>query len=138
VRGPATGRSVSLTPLPPVAAPDIHRFAIGFDQRDRARLHGLWDEVIDSQQWSQGPMTERFEASWAAWNGLEAVAVSGWSGGALAALAYAGVRGEAVLMPSNTFMATPLAGRPPAARTASGVAMNVLDGIRTASPRTPA
>src|SRR4051794_34565716 len=54
-------------------------------------------------------MTERFEAAWAAWNGLDAVALSGWTGGALAALEYAGVRGEAVLVPSNTFMATPLA-----------------------------
>src|SRR4051812_19821850 len=54
-------------------------------------------------------MTERFEVAWAAWNGLDAVALSGWTGGALAALEYAGVRGEAVLVPSNTFMATPLA-----------------------------
>ena len=42
--------------------------------------------------------------------------VSGWAGGALAALEFAGVRGETVLCPSNTFMATPLAdpagGRP--------------------------
>jgi perosamine synthetase len=88
---------------------DLHRFAIGFDPRDRPRLHALWDEVIDSQQWSHGEMTRRFEAAWAAWNGAGAVAVSGWAGGALAALAYAGVRGEAVLCPSNTFMATPLA-----------------------------
>jgi dTDP-4-amino-4,6-dideoxygalactose transaminase len=88
---------------------DIHRFAIGFDPRDRARLHALWDEVIDSQQWSHGEMTRRFEAAWAAWNGVGAVAFSGWAGGALAALAYAGVRGEPVLCPSNTFMATPLA-----------------------------
>jgi perosamine synthetase len=87
----------------------LHRFAIGFDPRDRPRLHALWDEVIDSQQWSHGEMTRRFEAAWAAWNGAGAVAVSGWAGGALAALAYAGVRGRAVLCPSNTFMATPLA-----------------------------
>ena len=89
--------------------PTFDRFAIGFDPRDRARLHSLWDEVIDSQQWSQGRMTERFEAAWEAWNGLPSVAMSGWSGGALAALEYAGVRGEAVLCPSNTFMAGPLA-----------------------------
>ena len=36
-------------------------------------------------------MTERFEAAWAAWNGARAVAFSGWTGGALAALDYAGV-----------------------------------------------
>jgi perosamine synthetase len=84
-------------------------FAIGFDPRDRARLHSLWDEVIDSQRWTEGPMTERFEGAWAAWNGLEAVAMASWSGAALAALTHADVCGRAVLCPSNTFMATPLA-----------------------------
>jgi dTDP-4-amino-4,6-dideoxygalactose transaminase len=84
-------------------------FRIGFDERDRARLHELWDEVITSQQWTEGEMTRRFEAAWGAWNGLGSVALSGWTGGALAALDYAGVRGETVLCPSNTFMATPLA-----------------------------
>lgn len=82
---------------------------IGFDLRDRVRLHALWDEVIDSQQWAHGPMTARLEAAWEEWNGVAAVALSGWGGGALAALEFAGVRGEAVLCPSNTFMATPLA-----------------------------
>jgi perosamine synthetase len=84
-------------------------FAIGFDPRDRERLHRLWDEVIDSQRWSEGPMVERFETAWEAWNGLPAVATSGWAGGALAALEHAGVRGETVLCPSNTFAATVLA-----------------------------
>ena len=88
---------------------DIQRFAIGFDKRDRARLHELIDEVIDSEQWSHGSMNQRFEGAWSAWNGLPAVAVSGWLGGALAALRYAEVDGHPVLCPSNTFMATPLA-----------------------------
>jgi dTDP-4-amino-4,6-dideoxygalactose transaminase len=92
-----------------VRAPDLGRFAIGFDDRDRDRLHALWDEVIASQRWSEGPLTERFEAAWKAWNGLEAVAFGGWTGAALATLEFAGVRGETVLCPSNTFMATPLA-----------------------------
>ena len=91
------------------APPDLDRFAIGFDPRDGARLHALWDEVIASQRWSEGPMTERFEAAWSAWNGLDAVAFSGWTGAVLAALEHAGVRGQTVLCPSNTFMATPLA-----------------------------
>jgi perosamine synthetase len=92
-----------------VVAPDIHAFAIGFDPRDRARLHELWDQVIDSNQWSHGEMNRRFEAAWSAWNGLPSVALGSWAGGAVAALEFAGVRGEAVLCPSNTFMATPLA-----------------------------
>jgi dTDP-4-amino-4,6-dideoxygalactose transaminase len=90
-------------------AQDLGRFAIGFDERDRARLHELWDEVIDSQRWSEGPLTERFEREWADWNDVGAVAFSGWTGAALTALEFAGVRGETVLCPSNTFMATPLA-----------------------------
>jgi perosamine synthetase len=92
-----------------ISPPDLGRFAIGFDERDRARLHELWDEVIDSQRWSEGPLTERFEAAWADWNGIGSVAFGSWTGAALAALEYAGVRGETVLCPSNTFMATPLA-----------------------------
>jgi dTDP-4-amino-4,6-dideoxygalactose transaminase len=85
------------------------RFAIGFDQRDRARLHELWDGVIDSNRWSEGELTAGFEAAWAAHNDLGAVALSSWTGGALAALEWAGVRGRSVVVPSNTFMATPLA-----------------------------
>src|SRR2546423_10413356 len=91
------------------APPALERFAIGFDQRDRARLHALWDEVIDSQQWSEGEQTRAFEAAWGAWNGVDAVATGSWAGAALAAIDFAGVRGETVLCPSNTFMATPLA-----------------------------
>jgi perosamine synthetase len=83
-------------------------FAIGFDRRDRARLHELWDRVLASNRWSEGAMLEGFEASWQQWNGLPAVAFSSWAGGAMAALEFAGVRGETVLCPSNTFMATPL------------------------------
>src|ERR1039458_8082420 len=89
--------------------PDFARFAIGFDQRDRGRLHQLIDDVLDSNRWSEAEMVSRFEAAWEAYNGLGAVAMSSWAGGALAALHFAGVAGETVLCPSNTFMATPLA-----------------------------
>ena len=93
----------------PQSEPDYARFAIGFDQRDRARLHALIDEVLDSNRWSEADMVSRFEGAWEAWNELPAVALSSWAGGALAALHFARVQGETVLCPSNTFMATPLA-----------------------------
>jgi dTDP-4-amino-4,6-dideoxygalactose transaminase len=99
--------TTSVTPNPTV--PPWARFAIGFDERDRGRFHELIDEVIDSGRWTEATMTERFEAAWESWNELPAVAFSNWAGGALAALQFAGVRGETVLCPSNTFMATPLA-----------------------------
>jgi perosamine synthetase len=85
------------------------QFAIGFDRRDLPRLHQLWDEVVSSEQWSEGEITKRFEAAWSGLHGLGSVAFSGWSGAALAALEFASVSGEAVLCPSNTFMAVPLA-----------------------------
>src|SRR5258707_9691064 len=107
--------SFSTGPSARLAAVDIDqrtleasRFAIGFDHRDRARLHELWDSILDTDVWSEGTIVAAFEDAWAAWNGLPAVAFGGWTGAALAALDYAGVRGETVLCPSNTFMATPL------------------------------
>lgn len=54
-------------------------------------------------------MLAAFEQRWSEWNGLPSLGLSSWAGGALAALEFAGVRGETVLCPSNTFMATPLA-----------------------------
>src|SRR3954452_9019329 len=91
------------------ARPDATKFAIGFDHRDRARLFELWTDVLDSEQWSEGQMLDAFEQRWADWNGLPSLGLSSWAGGALAALEFAGVRGETVLCPSNTFMASPLA-----------------------------
>jgi perosamine synthetase len=87
----------------------IDAFAIGFDQRDRARAHAFWDGIFEREQWSGGPLTEAFEAAWGEWNGLPAVAMSSWTGAALAALNFFEVRDKTVLCPSNTFMATPLA-----------------------------
>ena len=108
-RHPGRGAENLVTPEQARPPADAGTFAIGFDHRDRARLHELWDRVLDSEQWSEGAMVADFEAAWAAWNDLPAVATSSWTGGALAALEFAGVRGETVLCPSNTFMATPLA-----------------------------
>ena len=88
---------------------DLARFAIGFDHRDRARLHELWDRIFDADRWSEGALTAEFEEAWSRWNGVEGVGFNGWTGAALAAFAWAGVAGETVLCPSNTFMATPLA-----------------------------
>jgi perosamine synthetase len=88
---------------------DFGRFAIGFDHADRERLHALWDRIMDAERWSEGELTAAFEDAWAARVGSPCVAFSGWSGAALCALEYLGVRGQTVLCPSNTFMATPLA-----------------------------
>ena len=75
------------------------RFAIGFDERDRARLHELWDGVIDSQRWSEGPLTERFEAAWEAHNALPAVALVELDRRRAGRARVAGVRGATVVVP---------------------------------------
>jgi len=40
---------------------DIAKFAIGFDHRDRERLHALIDEVLDSNRWSEADLVARFK-----------------------------------------------------------------------------
>jgi dTDP-4-amino-4,6-dideoxygalactose transaminase len=85
---------------------DASQFTIGFDHRDRDRVHKMWEEIFDSQRWSEGQFVQQFETLWADQNGLLARAFSGWAGGALAALNFIDVQGETVLCPSNTFMAT--------------------------------
>lgn len=94
------------------SAPDLEtasRFTIGFDRRDVDRLHAMWDRILTSERWTEGPFTELFEHRWSQWNGLSSVAMASWTGGAMAALEYVGVKDQVVLCPSNTFMATPLA-----------------------------
>ena len=70
----------------------------------------LWDEVITSQRWSEGPLTDALRSRrGATWNGLERRRVLGVD---RRGVGGAGVRRrsrETVLCPSNTFMATPLA-----------------------------
>lgn len=84
------------------------KFTIGFEKDDLKKLHSYWDEVIVSQQWSEGKFTKSFEEKWAEFNQLDAVAFASWGGAALAALEFIDVKGKTVLCPSNTFMATPL------------------------------
>lgn len=85
------------------------KFKIGFDRSQKARLYQYFDEIIESEKWTEGKFTQMFEEKWAEYNGVPyAVAFSSWAGAALAALEFFNIRGKTVLCPSNTFMATPL------------------------------
>jgi len=96
------------SPALPSLEGDFSSFTIGFDRRDRERVLEIWDSILRGQQWSEGQWVTAFEEAWSAWSALPSVAFGSWAGGALAALEFAGVKGETVLCPSNTFMATPL------------------------------
>lgn len=89
--------------------PDFASFKIGFDPRDKQKVFSYWEEIFATQKWSEAKYTELFEQKWGAWNGLPSVATSSWAGGAVIALEYFKVKGRKVLVPTNTFMATPLA-----------------------------
>ncbi len=84
------------------------KFTIGFEKEDTATLHKYWDEIIETQKWSEGKFTSLFEERWALNNNLPAVSFSSWGGAALAALEFFDLKSKTVLCPSNTFMATPL------------------------------
>ena len=92
--------------LPEVAA--FQKFKIGFDPRDKKRVFEYWDDIFTSQKWTEGKYTQLFEEKWANWNGAPAVAFSSWAGGAMACMEYFQLSGKKVLVPTNTFMATPL------------------------------
>jgi len=92
-------------------APDtaaFQKFRIGFDPRDKKRVFELWDDIFTNQKWTEGKYTGLFEEKWSTWNGLPAVAFASWAGAAMACMEYFDVRGKKVLVPTNTFMATPL------------------------------
>ena len=84
------------------------QFTIGFDHRDREEVMEMWENIFDTQHWSEGKYNKEFESLWEEWNNLPSVSFSSWSGGAMAALNFIDVKDEIVLCPSNTFMATPL------------------------------
>lgn len=84
------------------------RFTIGFEKEDSRRIYKYWDDIFENQQWSEGKYTKLFEEKWSKYTASESVAFSSWAGAALSALEYFNIKGETVLCPSNTFMATPL------------------------------
>lgn len=84
------------------------KFTIGFEKEDAKTLHGHWDDIMASGQWSEGKFTKMFEEKWSTLHNIDSIAFSSWGGAALAALEFFDVKDKVVLCPSNTFMATPL------------------------------
>lgn len=83
-----------------------------FDTECRKRYYRLLDGMFDSNFWSDGPLTRQFEESFAGFVRLpHACAFSSGGLALLGMLEYLDVRGKEVIVPTNTFMATPLAVR---------------------------
>ncbi|MBF0483557.1 MAG: aminotransferase class I/II-fold pyridoxal phosphate-dependent enzyme [Candidatus Omnitrophica bacterium] len=84
------------------------RFTIGFDLDDKKKVFECWDEIITTHKWSEGKYTEQFEEKWSRYHNLDSVSFVNWTGAALAVIEFFKLKGEVILCPSNTFMATPL------------------------------
>lgn len=81
-----------------------------FDKESRRAYYKLLDDMFDSNFWSDGPLTKRFESDFAKIGRIPyATAFSSGGMALLGLLEYVGVKGAEVIVPTNTFMATPLA-----------------------------
>lgn len=71
------------------------------------RERSLLREVLDSGQFTRGPMCERFDAAFSGWLGRPAYAVSSGTAALHLALLGCGVgKGDEVILPATTFVAT--------------------------------
>ena len=77
-----------------------------FEREFREKYYKLLDEVFDSNFWSDGKMTKRFEKEFEKVTGLHACAVTSGGAGLLSIFEYVDVRGGDVIVPTNTFWAT--------------------------------
>ncbi len=84
-------------------------FTIPFDDRSKKNYYKLLDRVFASSFWSEGDAIKELEKRFGEFVGLKALGVTNGGAALLALLEYVGVQGKEVIVPTNTFMATPLA-----------------------------
>ena len=82
---------------------------IPFEQEYREKFFKLSNEVFESNFWSDGQMLRRFEEAFELYTGLPSKGINSGGAGLLSILDYLDVRGKDVLVPANTFWATPRA-----------------------------
>jgi len=85
------------------------KFKIDVSGKDREYLLSCFNDIFSTSSWSEGKYIKMFEEDFGSYIGAQMVATSSWAGAAMAVLEYIGVKDSVVLVPSNTFMATPLA-----------------------------
>ncbi len=82
------------------------KYTAGFDKTRKKSLYGMFDEIIETEVWTQGPYTRKLEKMWKEITGVHAVAVSSWWGAAMCAMEYYGIDTDAVIIPANSFLGT--------------------------------
>lgn len=79
---------------------------IPFESEHRQKYHEMIEEIFDSNFWTEGKMTERFEEAFGAYVKLPARALSNAGSALMAIFDYIDVKGKDVIVPANTFWAT--------------------------------
>lgn len=82
---------------------------IPFENSYREQYYQLLEQVFDSSQLAHGKMNELFEEQFSEYVSLHSCAVHSGGAALLALLQYVDVRGKDVIVPTNTFIATPRA-----------------------------
>ena len=44
------------------------KFKIGFEKEDKKKLFEYWNEILDTNIWSEGKFTKKFEENWSIYN----------------------------------------------------------------------
>jgi len=82
---------------------------IPFGREDREKYFKNINHIFDSNFWSEGDLIKEFEKKFGDYTGTKALGVTNGGAALLALLEYVNVRDKEVIVPTNTFMATPLA-----------------------------
>ena len=115
-----------------------------FEREYRERYYQLLDNIFDSNFWSDGKMTERFEEIFQTFSGLYSCAVTSGGAGLLSILEYVNVREKEVIVPANTFWATAQAAKKAGAKVVyadcnkEDLCMNYADMVSKVTPDTKA
>ncbi|MFC1613352.1 DegT/DnrJ/EryC1/StrS family aminotransferase [Patescibacteria group bacterium] len=82
---------------------------IPFEKKYQKKYYKLLDQVFESNFLSHGKMNIIFENKFSNFTNLHCSTISNGGAGLLALLKYINVEGEDVIVPTNTFIATPMA-----------------------------
>ncbi|MFH1453392.1 MAG: DegT/DnrJ/EryC1/StrS family aminotransferase [Armatimonadota bacterium] len=82
--------------------------SVNFVKKSKKDYYKLLDKVFESGFLSEGAMVKEFEKKFGKYTKAGAAAVSNGGAALLAILKYIDVKGYDVIVPSNTFMATPM------------------------------
>lgn len=82
---------------------------IPFEKKYRKKYYSLLNEIFESNFLSDGPKNQAFAKKFGEMHKMHASTISGGGPGLLALLDYVNVSGHDVIVPTNTFIATPMA-----------------------------